>query len=48
VERAGVIAAIDLDEGAPITAEADAVVLGDAVEVVEALAEIVVADRAGR
>jgi electron transfer flavoprotein alpha subunit len=48
VERAGFIAAIDLDEGAPITAEADAVVLGDAVEVVEALAEIVVADRAGR
>jgi electron transfer flavoprotein alpha subunit len=48
VERAGFIAAVDLDEDAPIAAEADAVVLGDAVDVVEALAEIVVAERAGR
>ena len=48
VERAGFIAAVDIDEGAPIGAEADALLLGDAVEVVEALAEIVVSERPNR
>ena len=38
IERAGFIVAITTDEHAPIVAEADAAVLGDAVAVVEALA----------
>ncbi len=41
IERAGFIAAVDTDERAAIGAEADAVVVDDAVAVVEALAEIV-------
>jgi electron transfer flavoprotein alpha subunit len=41
VEQAGFIAAVDTDERAAIVAEADAVVIDDAVAVVEALAEIV-------
>ena len=40
VERAGFIAAVDTDDHAPIAGEADAFVAGDAVEVVEALAEL--------
>lgn len=38
VERAGFIAAIDVDDGAPIAGESDAFVVGDAVAVLEALA----------
>ena len=41
VERAGFIAGVDLDEHAPIAAEADAFVHDDAVAVVEALADLV-------
>jgi electron transfer flavoprotein alpha subunit len=45
VERAGFIAAIDVDGRAAIAAEADAVVLDDAVAVLEALADIVARER---
>ena len=41
VERAGFIAAVDTDERAAIAGEADAVVVDDAVAVIEALADIV-------
>ena len=47
VERAGFIAAIDLDEQAPIASEADAVLLDDAVATIEALADILAADARG-
>ena len=40
VERAGFIAAVDTDEHAPIAGEADAFVAGDAVAVIEALADL--------
>jgi electron transfer flavoprotein alpha subunit len=40
VERAGFIAAVDTDDHAPIAGEADAFVSGDAVAVLEALAEL--------
>lgn len=40
VERAGFIAAVDTDDHAPISLEADAFVAGDAVAVLEALAEL--------
>ena len=43
VERAGFIAAIDTDERAAIVGEADAVLIDDAVAVLEALADIVAA-----
>ena len=45
VERAGFIAAVDTDDRAAIVAEADAVVVDDAVAVVEALADIVTGKR---
>lgn len=45
IARAGFIAAVDLDEHAPIVRAADVVVLDDAVAVVEALAEIVADER---
>ena len=45
VERAGFIAAVDTDEHAAVVGEADAVVLDDAVAVVEALADIVAGER---
>lgn len=41
IERAGFVAAVNSDEHAPIARKADAVVVDDAVAVVEALAEIV-------
>ena len=41
VERAGFIAAVDTDDHAPIAREADAVVVDDAVAVLEALADLV-------
>jgi len=41
IERAGVIVAVNSDEHAPILDEADAVAVGDAVGVVEALADLV-------
>ena len=40
VERAGFIAAVDTDDHAPIAGESDAFVAGDAVDVMEALAEL--------
>jgi len=40
IERAGFIAAVDTDDRAPITGEADAVVIDDAVAVLEALADL--------
>ena len=43
VERAGFIAAVDADEHAAIAGEADAVVVDDAVAVLEALADFVAA-----
>ena len=45
VERAGFIAAVDTDAHAAIAAEADAVVVDDAVAVIEALADIVAGKR---
>ena len=45
VEGAGFIAAVDTDEHAAIAGEADAVVIDDAVAVIEALADIVVHER---
>ena len=45
VERAGVIAAVDLDEHAAIAAEADVLVVDDGVAVVEALADLVARER---
>ena len=45
VERAGFIAAVDIDERAAIAGEADVVVLDDAVAVLEALADIVARER---
>jgi electron transfer flavoprotein alpha subunit len=45
VERAGFIAAVDIDSQAPIAGEADVVVLDDAVAVVEALADLVAGQR---
>ena len=45
VERAGFIAAVDADERAAIAGEADAVVVDDAVAVLEALADIVAGER---
>ncbi len=45
IEKAGFIVAITIDEAAPIAGNADAVVIDDAVSVVEELAEIVVAAR---
>ncbi len=45
IERAGFIVAINDDEAAPIAGNADAVVMDDAVSVVEELAEIVAAAR---
>jgi electron transfer flavoprotein alpha subunit len=45
VERAGFIAAVDTDERAAITGEADAVVIDDGVAVIEALADIVASER---
>lgn len=41
IERAGFIAGVDLDEHAAIATEGDAVVLDDAVSVVEALADLI-------
>ncbi len=41
IERAGFIAGVDLDERAPIAAEADAVVRDDGVFVIEALADLI-------
>jgi electron transfer flavoprotein alpha subunit len=41
VERAGFVAAVDIDEHSAIVAEADAAVLDDAVAVVEALADLI-------
>jgi electron transfer flavoprotein alpha subunit len=41
VERAGFIAAVDTDDHAPIAGESDAFVTGDAVAVLEALADLV-------
>jgi electron transfer flavoprotein alpha subunit len=41
IERAGFIAAVDIDNHAPIAAECDAFVAGDAVAVLEALADLV-------
>ena len=40
VERAGFIAAVDTDDRAPIAGESDAFVAGDAVAVLEALADL--------
>ena len=40
VERAGFIAAVDTDDRAPIAGEADAFIAGDAVSVLEALADL--------
>ena len=40
VERAGFIAAVDTDDHAPIGGESDAFVVGDAVAVLEALADL--------
>lgn len=45
VEKAAFIAAVDLDAQAPVMRQADAAVVGDAVEVLEELARIVVAER---
>jgi electron transfer flavoprotein alpha subunit len=45
VERAGFIAAVDTDAQAPIAGEADAVLVDDAVAVVEALADIIAGAR---
>lgn len=45
IERAGFIAAIDLDERAPIVKSADVVILDDCVAVIEELAEIIASDR---
>jgi electron transfer flavoprotein alpha subunit len=45
VERAGFIAAVDLDDHAPIAGECDAFVAGDAVAVMEALADLITAER---
>jgi electron transfer flavoprotein alpha subunit len=45
IERAGFIAAVDTDDRAPILHEADAVVVDDAVAVVEALAAVVAGRR---
>ena len=45
IERAGFIAAVDIDDHAAILREADAVVVDDAVAVVEALADIVAGRR---
>ena len=45
VERAGFIAAVDTDDHAAILGEADVAVLGDAVAVVEALADIIAGER---
>ena len=45
VERAGFIAAVDTDDHAAIVREADAVVIDDAVAVIEALADIVARER---
>jgi len=45
VERAGLIAAIDIDARAAIADEADVVILDDAVAVLEALADIVARER---
>jgi electron transfer flavoprotein alpha subunit len=42
VERAGFIAAVDTDDQAPIADEADAFVAGDAVAILEALADLAV------
>jgi electron transfer flavoprotein alpha subunit len=40
VERAGFIAAVDTDDHAPIAREADTIVVGDAVDFLEALADL--------
>ncbi|MBU2601786.1 MAG: FAD-binding protein [Actinobacteria bacterium] len=45
IEKAGFIAAIDLDERAPIAKSADAVILDDGVAVIEELAEIIAPKR---
>jgi electron transfer flavoprotein alpha subunit len=45
VERAGFIAAVDTDADAPIAGEADALLVDDAVAVVEALADLVERER---
>jgi len=47
VERAAFIAAVDTDDRAAIVHEADVAVVGDAVAVVEALADIVTGERGG-
>ena len=41
IERAGFIAAVDTDEHAPIAGEADVFVAGDALDVLEELADLV-------
>jgi electron transfer flavoprotein alpha subunit len=46
IERAGFIAAVDIDEHAAIVTEADAAALGDAVTLVEALADLVAGELA--
>ncbi len=45
IEKAGFIAAIDLDERVPIVKSADAVILDDGVGVIEELAEIIASNR---
>ncbi len=45
IEKAGFIAAIDLDERAPIAKSADAVILDDGVMVIEELAKIIASSR---
>jgi electron transfer flavoprotein alpha subunit len=40
VERAGFIAAVDTDDHAPMAGESDAFIAGDAVDVLEALADL--------
>jgi electron transfer flavoprotein alpha subunit len=42
IERAGFIAAVDTDDHAPIAGESDVFIAGDAVAVLEALAELLV------
>jgi electron transfer flavoprotein alpha subunit len=48
IEQAGVIVAVDLDDQAPILRNADAVILDDAVAVLEELAEFIAAEKGPR
>ena len=48
IEQAGVIVAVDLDDQAPILRNANALILDDAVAVLEELAEFIAAEKGPR